>query len=159
MKKEAVMNHFIRAVVMGDQIFAIYGEKTKSQELSQMIEDFRASFANQKKELIKVLKDKYMMVDEECTMLQKNAIFLERMKTMTVQNDYDLCIQIIKSMNSAIVGALKYYAKIDDEIREEFVDVIKSTLSNYENIIGKVKTYALENAEYHTSMNWSSSQE
>lgn len=143
MKDQAIMNHYVSAIVMGKEIFQIYEEKAKDQRLKDIISDFIDSFANQKNNLIIELKSLGYEVEEDISILQKNAIMMERMKTKVLKDDYELGINIISSMCSAIKGALKYYKKCNPGLKMKFKKNIKEIMVNYENIIGKIKTYLL----------------
>jgi len=143
MKQENVMNHFVSAIQMGEEIFGIYREKAEDQKLKLILIDFIASFGTQKENLINDLIAANFTIEEGLSMLQKNAIAMERMRVKLIQNDYDLGIRIIDAMSSAIKGALKYYRKCDAEIRIRFRKSIREILANYENIIGKIKTYLI----------------
>ena len=48
MHQEIVMNHFISAILMGEEIFKFYEEKAKSPKLKKMIQDFSSSFETQR---------------------------------------------------------------------------------------------------------------
>ena len=87
---------------------------------------------------------KTFQINEELSLLQKNALMLEKIKTKKINNDYSLCINIIKTMNKAIVGALNYFYKCDKEIRSSIKEIVENTLSNYDNIIGKLKNYIIK---------------
>ena len=47
-------------------------------------------------------------------------------------------------MNKAIVGALNYFYKCDKDIRSNIKNIVENTLSNYDNIIGKLKNYIIK---------------
>lgn len=144
MKAEIIMNHFINGIVMGKEMFIIYEEKAQDRELKRNLKDFISSFDNQKSKLKKVLQKQGFSVEEECTTLQKNAIMIEKFKTKVIKNDFELCLNIINSMNGAIIGALKYYNKCDKDLRHQFQNSIEDILINYDNIIGKIKSYVLK---------------
>lgn len=144
MKAEIIMNHFINGIIMGKEMFIIYEEKAQDRELKRNLKDFISSFDNQKSKLKKVLQKQGFSVEEECTTLQKNAIMIEKFKTKVIKNDFELCLNIINSMNGAIIGALKYYNKCDKDLRHQFQNSIEDILINYDNIIGKIKSYVLK---------------
>ena len=143
MKKQIILNHFLSAIIMGQEIFSIYKDKAKDEKLKNIIEDFINSLINQKKEMEKYIS-KTFQINEELSLLQKNALMLEKIKTKKINNDYSLCINIIKTMNKAIVGALNSFYKCDKEIRFNIKEIVENTLSNYDNIIGKLKNYIIK---------------
>ena len=143
MKKQIILNHFLSAIIMGQEIFSIYKDKAKDEKLKNIIEDFINSLINQKKEMEKYIS-KTFQINEELSLLQKNALMLEKIKTKKINNDYSLCINIIKPMNKAIVGALNSFYKCDKEIRFNIKEIVENTLSNYDNIIGKLKNYIIK---------------
>ena len=143
MDKQIILNHFLSAIIMGQEIFSIYKDKAKDEKLKNIIEDFINSLINQKKEMEKYIS-KTFQINEELSLLQKNALMLEKIKTKKINNDYSLCINIIKTMNKAIVGALNYLYKCDKEIRSSIKEIVENTLSNYDNIIGKLKNYIIK---------------
>lgn len=143
MKQETVMNHFVTAIAMGEEIFRIYQEKAGDQKLKLILIDFISSFENQKENLINELIAANFQTTEEYSILQKNAIAMEKMRTKLIKDDYELGIHIIDTMGSAIKGALKYYRKCDPDIRIKFKKSVREILVNYENIIGKIKTYLI----------------
>lgn len=143
MKQETVMNHFVTAIAMGEEIFRIYQEKAGDQKLKLILIDFISSFENQKENLINELIAANFQTAEEYSILQKNAIAMEKMRTKLIKDDYELGIHIIDTMGSAIKGALKYYRKCDPDIRIKFKKSVREILVNYENIIGKIKTYLI----------------
>ena len=104
MKEQIILNHFLSAIIMGQEIFSIYKDKAQDEKLKNIIEDFISSLINQKKDMEKYIS-KTFQVNEELSILQKNALMLEKIKTKKIDNDYTLCINIIKVMNKAIVGA------------------------------------------------------
>lgn len=144
MKAEIIMNHFVNGIIMGKEMFIIYEEKAQDRELKRNLKDFIFSFDNQKSKLKKVLQKQGFSVEEECTTLQKNAIMIEKIKTKVIKNDFELCLNIINAMNGAIIGALKYYNKCDKDLRHQFQNSIDDILINYDNIIGKIKSYVLK---------------
>ena len=144
MHQEIVMNHFISAILMGEEIFKFYEEKAKSPKLKKMIQDLSSSFETQRNFVKKKMEEKGYKSEEECSFLQKNAIVMEKIKTSAINTDFDLCINIIKSMNAATIGAMKYLYKGKENIEEDLMEVAKKTLQNYDNIVGKVKNYALK---------------
>lgn len=144
MKTEIIMNHFVNGIIMGKEMFIIYEEKAQDRELKRNLKDFISSFDNQKSKLKKVLQKQGFSVEEECTTLQKNAIMIEKIKTKVIKNDFELCLNIINAMNGAIIGALKYYNKCDKDLRHQFQNSIEDILINYDNIIGKIKSYVLK---------------
>ena len=81
MKDQVIMNHYVSAIVMGKEIFQIYMSKAKDQRLKDIINDFIDSFSNQKNNLIIELKSLGYDVEEDISILQKNAIIMEKMKT------------------------------------------------------------------------------
>lgn len=143
MNKQIILNHFLSAIIMGQEIFLIYKDKAQDEKLKIIIEDFINSLINQKKEMEKYIS-KTFQINEELSLLQKNALILEKIKTKKINDDYSLCINIIKTMNKAIVGALNYFYKCDKEIRSNIKDIVENTLSNYDNIIGKLKNYIIK---------------
>lgn len=144
MKTEIIMNHFVNGIIMGKEMFIIYEDKAQDRELKRNLKDFISSFDNQKSKLKKVLQKQGFSVEEECTTLQKNAIMIEKIKTKVIKNDFELCLNIINAMNGAIIGALKYYNKCDKDLRHQFQNSIEDILINYDNIIGKIKSYVLK---------------
>lgn len=144
MKAEIIMNHFVNGIIMGKEMFIIYEDKAQDRELKRNLKDFISSFDNQKSKLKKVLQKQGFSVEEECTTLQKNAIMIEKIKTKVIKNDFELCLNIINAMNGAIIGALKYYNKCDKDLRHQFQNSIEDILINYDNIIGKIKSYVLK---------------
>ncbi len=144
MHQEVVMNHYISAILMGEEIFKFYEEKAESSELKSMLRDFYSSFQNQREMLKEKMKEQGYQAEEECSFLQKNAIVMEKIKTSAIQNDFDLCFNVMKSMNGALINAMKYLNKCNGNISNELLSAAKSTLSNYDNIIGKVKNYVLK---------------
>lgn len=143
MKEQDIMNHFVSAIVMGKEIFEIYQEKAKDQKLKLIIGDFIESFANQKENLVNELQTQGYEIEEDYSILQKNAIMMEKVKTKILKDDYELGINIINTMASAIKGALKYYRKCNISTKIKFKKNIKEIMVNYENIIGKIKTYLI----------------
>lgn len=144
MKQDIVMNHYNSALIMGEEVFLIYLTKTNNSIFIKMINDFLSSIKKQQKELKSYLKSKNIEVNDECSTLQKNAIMMERLKMKVIKDDYELGLTMIKTMNQAILGALRYYRKFDNELKKEFYDIIKYTISNYDNIIGKIKKTLLD---------------
>ena len=60
MKKQIVLNHFLSAIIMGQEIFSIYKDKAKDEKLKNIIEDFINSLINQKKEMEKYMPKSYI---------------------------------------------------------------------------------------------------
>ena len=144
MRKEDILSHFANAIIMGKEIFKNYEERAQDKDLKKNLKDFISSFDTQYHNLKKTMKRLNLEIEEDQTLLQKNAILMEKIKTKTINNDFDLCITIIKAMNGALVGALKYFRKCDCEMRSKLLEIVQAIISNYENIMGKIKNYTLK---------------
>lgn len=77
MDKQIILNHFLSAIIMGEEIFLIYKDKAQDEKLKNIIEDFINSLINQKKEMEKYIS-KTFQINEELSLLQKNALMLEK---------------------------------------------------------------------------------
>ena len=55
MDKQIILNHFLSAIIMGEEIFLIYKDKAQDEKLKNIIEDFINSLINQKKEMEKYI--------------------------------------------------------------------------------------------------------
>lgn len=73
MDKQIILNHFLSAIIMGEEIFLIYKDKAQDEKLKNIIEDFINSLINQKKEMEKYIS-KTFQINEELSLLQKNAL-------------------------------------------------------------------------------------
>ena len=60
MNKQIILNHFLSAIIMGQEIFSIYKDKAKDEKLKNIIEDFINSLINQKKEMEKYMPKSYI---------------------------------------------------------------------------------------------------
>ena len=79
MNKQIILNHFLSAIIMGQEIFLIYKDKAQDEKLKNIIEDFINSLINQKKDMEKYIS-KTFQINEELSLLQKNALILEKIK-------------------------------------------------------------------------------
>ena len=46
MNKQIILNHFLSAIIMGQEIFSIYKDKAQDEKLKNIIEDFISSLIN-----------------------------------------------------------------------------------------------------------------
>lgn len=79
MDKQIILNHFLSAIIMGQEIFLIYKDKAQDEKLKNIIEDFINSLINQKKEMEKYIS-KTFQINEELSLLQKKCIDVRKNK-------------------------------------------------------------------------------
>ena len=60
MNKQIILNHFLSAIIMGQEIFLIYKDKAQDEKLKNIIEDFINSLINQKKDMEKYISKTYL---------------------------------------------------------------------------------------------------
>ena len=64
MDKQIILNHFLSAIIMGQEIFSIYKDKANDEKLKNIIEDFINSLINQKKEMEKYISKTFQINEE-----------------------------------------------------------------------------------------------
>ena len=145
MEQKSAMNHFYNAYNMGEEIFTIFENKTDNGEIKELIDKTINMFHEQKALLLHSSSNLKVRFDGTYTFPQKNAIMLEKLKSKTLNSDFDLCIEMIKNINSALIGALKFLTKYKKEFDAEDFKIAKKTLSIYDDIIVNIKHYIFKN--------------
>lgn len=143
MKNKSALDHFYNAVSMGEIIFLDYMNRTMNTELKTLIGEIISSFKSQKEIIYKAIKKENPSFDDSLSFPQKNAILLEKIRTRMISDDFSLCLEMIKCINSAIIGSLKYLNKHKERFNVESLKIVKESMKYYDNDINLVISYSL----------------
>lgn len=142
MHQQIVINHFYNAMLMGEKIFTIYLNQAHSKKLKKKIEMILQFFSEQQAAFESKVKKEHVALHDNFTLPQKNAIMLEKLKTKTIQNDLELCLNMIKALDAATIGGIKYLKKCD-HISTDFLKEAKKVIHSYNLLREKIQQHAL----------------
>lgn len=140
--EEKNMLDFLSAVQMGRIIFDLYVDKTSNKELKNMLKDSIRIIEEHEKKLKNNINENGFNSDVCLKLSQKIAIQTEKIKIQK-KNDFYLCLEIIKSMTTAMTKALTFIYTNHEVLKENFIDNAKEVIRDYDDILIKYKDFAI----------------
>lgn len=142
MREEITTDHFISAIEMGEKIFELYLEKSQTDSMRELIYRIIQMFQNEKIRLQEKIEQKDCQKD--LSFFQKNAIFMEKIKMSRGKKDFDLSLTMIKSLQAARVGTMKYLKKCDLSKQDTLKQEVRNTFNMYHRAIEEIENYVIE---------------
>ena len=122
------LEKFARGIKMGEQVFSLFLQKAKDENVKDEINKIIISFQNHQKNL---------GLEVETNTLDSMCLFFEKMKIMAIENDFQLCKEMTKAELMGIHRALAFLYEnktIEDNIRQK----IEGIISDYDNQMKKL---------------------
>ncbi len=141
-KSEKNMKDFLSAIKMGCEIFKVYKQNANNFQLKEIIEQSQQLFDQHQIKIRNQLTCEGY--DNECDLkrTQKLAIKMEKM-IVKDKSDFDLCLNIICSMKTAMTKGLTFLFRNKDDVSIDFLHAAKEVVRDYDNVQLRFKEYAI----------------
>lgn len=122
------LDKFARGIKMGEEVFNLFYEKAKNENVREEIKNIIKSFQQHQKSL---------EVDVVPNTMESMSLYFEKMKIMPINDDFQLCKEMTKAQLMGIHNALEFLYE-NKNIEDETYQTIEGIISDYDNQLKKL---------------------
>lgn len=137
MNKTKVENEFLSYVHMAASLFRIYSEKLTYLSTKQFFQEIETKLLKHEREI----KEAMCIEKEgnELSLMQKMVVCMSKMKVKMMKENFDVCIETLKTIDMGIYQIEIYLKKYQNALNKEFVNNAKYVLKEYEGIAKDIR--------------------
>lgn len=143
-REESYMNEFLSYVHMAANVYRIYQQKTADLRIKSMISGFADALSDHESKVKEVINDLGYNYTNSLKMMQKMALTMERLKNKMINDDFTLCMNMLKTTHMGIYQALNFIGK-HNNLDARFIDVCENIIKEYDVIADKTRDFIENN--------------
>lgn len=145
MEKTNELNKFLSYIHMGNSIFRIYHkecENLKNESLLRLISEIEETFKTHEEKFTSLITEMNEKPTDSLTSAGIFGVMMEKLKF--IDNDFDICINAIKSTYMGMLSAIKFLYE-NKKLSKKLKDEITKVIMDYSDIVVKLRDYILIN--------------